>query len=181
MNSKNIIKLVCLAGFALASPIIAGDKPGKGGPGHKWESEDQAGRTSSDEDRHGGTREAGEPRRADKRWAFSEEELRTIHAYAQRYDPLPGKHERRLPPGLAKKVARGGNLPPGWEKKCVPGEIMPAQVYAECHPLPPDSVVKLPPPPEPSLTVTVAVQGRVVRLIKATLEILDVFDVQVKL
>jgi hypothetical protein len=37
----------------------------------------------------------------------------------------------------------------------------------------------MPPPPEPVLTVTVAVDGKVLRLVKATREILDVFDVHV--
>jgi hypothetical protein len=41
-------------------------------------------------------------------------------------------------------------------------------------------VVKLPAPREPLLTVTVAVGGKVVRLVKATREILDVFDVHVR-
>jgi hypothetical protein len=87
----------------------------------------------------------------------------------------PGKKAKGLPPGLAKKVARGGDLPPGWQKKCVPGTIMPAEVYKVCHPLPKEVIVKLPPPPTGTILVTV--DGKVVRLAKATLEILDVFDV----
>lgn len=87
----------------------------------------------------------------------------------------PGKKAKKLPPGLAKKVARGGDLPPGWEKKCVPGAIMPREVYQECHRLPKDVIVKL--PPAPPGTILVTVDGKVVRLVKATLEILDVFDV----
>jgi hypothetical protein len=87
----------------------------------------------------------------------------------------PGKKARKLPPGLAKKVARGDDLPPGWQKKCVPGAIMPREIYKECHRLPKDVVVKLPPPPPGTILVTV--DGKVVRLVKSTLEILDVFDV----
>jgi len=86
-----------------------------------------------------------------------------------------GKKAKSLPPGLAKKVARGGNLPPGWEKKVVVHEIMPPEVFKECHPLPQEIVVKLPAPPVGAITV--AVEGRVVRLMEATREILDVFDV----
>ena len=80
--------------------------------------------------------------------------------------------------GIPLKIG-GVTLPHGWEKKCVPGETMPAVVHGECHPLPAELVVKLPPPPEPALTVTVAVEGKIVRLVKATHEILDVFDVEV--
>ena len=31
-----------------------------------------------------------------------------------------GPHYRNLPPGLQKKLARGGSLPPGWQKKMEP-------------------------------------------------------------
>src|SRR5689334_2665464 len=86
-----------------------------------------------------------------------------------------GKKAKSLPPGLAKKVARGGRLPPGWEKKVVVHAIMPPEVFKECHPLPQEIVVKLPAPPVGAITV--AVEGKVVRLMEATREILDVFDV----
>jgi hypothetical protein len=86
-----------------------------------------------------------------------------------------GKRPKGLPPGLAKKVARGGDLPPGWKKKCVRGEIMSVEVYKQCHPLPAEVVVKL--PPSPHGTILVAIEGKVVRLVKATREILDVFDI----
>ena len=36
--------------------------------------------------------------------------------YAPRY--------RNLPPGLQKKVARGGQLPPGWQKKFEPFPVV---------------------------------------------------------
>jgi hypothetical protein len=45
--------------------------------------------------------------------------------YAPRY--------RNLPPGLQKKVARGGQLPPGWQKKF---EAFPAGVERQLQPLP---------------------------------------------
>ena len=45
--------------------------------------------------------------------------------YAPRY--------RELPPGLQKKVSRGGNLPPGWEKRMQP---LPVTVEQQLVPLP---------------------------------------------
>jgi hypothetical protein len=45
--------------------------------------------------------------------------------YAPRY--------RRLPPGLQKKVARGGELPPGWKKKFEP---FPVEIEHRLPPLP---------------------------------------------
>ena len=59
---------------------------------------------------------------------FSLGEQRTIREYyAPRY--------RSLPPGLQKKVARGGQLPPGWQKKLQP---FPVEVDRKLAPLPPD-------------------------------------------
>lgn len=87
-----------------------------------------------------------------------------------------GKKSKSLPPGLQKKLARGGSLPPGWEKKLTKSEVMPVEVYKECHPLPPEVVVKLPPLPKGVITVTIG--GKVVRLLEATHEILDVFEVR---
>ena len=109
---------------------------------------------------------------------FSVDERKVIQEYAHecKTPAARGKKAKGLPPGLAKKVARGGELPPGWQKKCVKGEVMPEPVFRQCHPLPQEVVVKLPPPPTD--TIVVAISGKVVRLAKATREILDVFDVK---
>ena len=59
---------------------------------------------------------------------FSLGEQRVLREYyAPRY--------RSLPPGLQKKVARGGQLPPGWQKKMQP---FPAEVERQLAPLPRD-------------------------------------------
>lgn len=86
------------------------------------------------------------------------------------------KHSAGLPPGLQKKVARGGSLPPGWQAKCNKGEIMPEDVYAHCEPLPKEVTVKL--PPAPAGTILITIDGKIARLVKATREILDVFEVK---
>lgn len=88
--------------------------------------------------------------------------------------PPAGKKVKSLPPGLQKKVERGKELPPGWQKKIARGEVIDAQVYAHSHPLPPELVRRL--PPGPAGTVVVTVEGKVVRLMEATMTILDVFD-----
>ena len=44
-----------------------------------------------------------------------------------------GPKYRNLPPGLQKKLARGGQLPPGWQKKFAP---FPVAVERQLHPLP---------------------------------------------
>lgn len=88
---------------------------------------------------------------------------------------LAPKKQKSLPPGLAKKVARGGRLPPGWQRKCAQGEVLPVEVYRQSYPLPPEVLVTLPPPPPG--TILVAVSGKIIRVLHATREILDVFDV----
>jgi len=82
---------------------------------------------------------------------------------------------KAVPPGLQKKVARGGDLPPGWQKKVARGEVLDAEVYRHARHLPVELIKKLPPAPEG--TVLVKVEGKVIRLYEATRTILDVFDI----
>ena len=57
---------------------------------------------------------------------FGPVDIRVIrNHYRERY--------RNLPPGLRKKVARGGQLPPGWRKKF---ESFPATLDSRLRPLP---------------------------------------------
>jgi hypothetical protein len=108
-------------------------------------------------------------------FSSQERDIICTHAKKSNGSDKEGKKGKGLPPGLAKKAARGGELPPGWQKKCVRGEVISAEVYKHCEPLPHEVVVKLPPPPPGTIVVTV--EGKVFRLARATLEILDVFDV----
>ena len=163
--------LACTLVLAWTSPLVAGEK-GRGKRPNGSVSEPQV--PSRPVQYDGG--KSKEPW-LDVNVAISAEERRVIseYTYECRDAAQRGHKHKRLPPGLAKKVARGGKLPPGWQKKCVRGEIMPVEVYEQCHPLPREVAVKLPPPPPGTILVTI--DGKVARLVKATLEILDVFDV----
>ena len=112
-------------------------------------------------------------------YVITDQEKRVIqdcveHSYAVSPRGREQHHHRHLPPGLAKKVGRPSELPPDWEAKCKPGVIMPEPVYKECHPLPPEIVIKLPPPP--GGTILVAVEGHIVRMMEKTRQILDIFN-----
>lgn len=73
--------------------------------------------------------------------------------------------DQDLPPGLQKKVARGGELPPGWQKKLAVGESLDQEIY--------DSAEVLMPVDNHGL-ITITVEGRIVRLIHATREIVEI-------
>lgn len=57
---------------------------------------------------------------------ISNRDARLIHEYYREDD------RRSLPPGLQKKLARGGSLPPGWQKKMAP---LPVELERQLPPL----------------------------------------------
>lgn len=82
------------------------------------------------------------------------------------------KKHKKLPKGLEKKLARGGDLPPGWQKKLQRGEVMSREIYQRSRPLPPEIVRELPRAPQG--TILVELDGDIVRLAEASLTIIDV-------
>lgn len=170
MKTIRVCSLVCTFALVFAIPGFADDK-----------NKEKSGKNASGKENPATTNvqkvEPGKEPFIAVKVVITPEERDVIQNYVKSISAptKPGKKAKKLPPGLAKKVARGRDLPPGWDKKCVPGAIMPPEVYKVCHPLPKEVVVKLPPPP--AGTILVAVDGKVVRLVKATLEILDVFSV----
>jgi hypothetical protein len=95
---------------AATAAVAASQKPGRGNP-HKAAKQDHV---ADDE-----TRVVANVR-------FSIGDQRAIHEY---YAP----RHKSLPPGLQKKVARGGQLPPGWQKKMQP---FPIELERRLGPLP---------------------------------------------
>lgn len=81
-------------------------------------------------------------------------------AYAQK------PHGDGLPPGLQKKAARGQNLPPGWQKKLAVGQVMQKDIYDQ------GTVVNA----NDNGLVTIRIDGRLVRLIKDTREIVQILN-----
>jgi hypothetical protein len=124
---------------------------------------------------------ASDARRIEEPWlnvSLTHQEMTVIRDYYHEHPEQAGprKKKKKLPPGLQKKVARGGQLPPGWQKKVARGEVLDAGVYAHATPVPVALVQRL--PPQPAGTVIVTVEGKLVRLIEATRTILDVFDIR---
>lgn len=79
-----------------------------------------------------------------------------------------------LPPGLQKKIARGKPLPPGWAKKLRIGERFPSEYQEYVEPVS-VTIIKRLPPIRPTEEI-VRVQDKIVKMVKATKLIIDVFD-----
>jgi hypothetical protein len=80
-----------------------------------------------------------------------------------------------LPAGLVKKAADNESLPPGWESKLAKGRVLPLELFNQCSTLPDELVMRL--PAQPRGTVTVAIDGKILRLAQSTREILDIVEV----
>ncbi len=81
--------------------------------------------------------------------------------------PALAKKYKHLPPGLQKKLDRGQSLPPGWQKKVARGEVLDINIYRRGQVfIPVDS----------HGIITIVVDNKLIRLIRATREILDVFN-----
>lgn len=73
--------------------------------------------------------------------------------------------EKSLPPGLQKKMSRGGQLPPGWQKKLIVGSHLDYEIYTH------GSIVV---PVGERGEVVIEVEGRVIRLIEASKQIIEI-------
>ena len=82
--------------------------------------------------------------------------------------------QKKLPPGLQKKVDRGGTLPPGWQKKLAVGAVLDPEIYKQSKPLPEDILIQLPDIPENIEIVHLG--NKIIRIIENTQEIVDIFD-----
>jgi hypothetical protein len=81
------------------------------------------------------------------------------------------QNKKPLPPGLQKKLARGGELPPGWQKKVARGEVLDRSLFAASSALPPGVARQL---RHYDGTSVRRIDDRVVRILDATGVILDV-------
>ena len=121
-----------------------------------------------DDKEKSGKKEAGKAK------GFSEEERRVLEEW-QRGEAGWKKSGRRLPPGLQKKVDRGGELPPGWKKKLAVGETLPKELEAEAKTLPEEILERLPKTREG--TEVIQIGDEVIRVVENTREIIDILGI----
>ena len=168
--------LICSLVLICGTPAVAKDKAkGKSDNSAAKENKHSAKPDDKSANEKTGAKDATETAPKPK-IVISTSEREVIQSYVtERSIPAkPGKKPKGLPPGLAKKLERGGSLPPGWEKKFVVGETVPPDVFKICVPLPRAITVKLPPPP--TGTILIGVEGKIARIEKETKKILDVFE-----
>lgn len=75
--------------------------------------------------------------------------------------------EKKLPPGLQKKVESGKSLPPGWQKKLAVGETLGEEVYEQGKIVTSNSDKGL---------ITISVEGKLIKVIENTREIVEILD-----
>lgn len=93
------------------------------------------------------------------------------------YEQVHGKKakkQKQLPPGLQKKLARGGDLPPGWQKKFQRGEVIDSGVYRAGQRLPGDILRQI---RNIDGTEIILIDGKVARVLRDSRLVVDVIDI----
>lgn len=102
---------------------------------------------------------------------FSEEEREVLESW-RLGNASWKKSKKPLPPGLQKKVGRGGELPPGWKKKLEVGAVLEPKVDAQAKSLPEEILSRL---PESETGIEILRVGdEIIRVIEGTREIADI-------
>jgi hypothetical protein len=79
-----------------------------------------------------------------------------------------------LPPGLQKKLARGGKLPPGWQNKVARGEVLDSEILRHSELLPYELTRNLPELRDGEEIRRVG--DKVVRVLEGNGTVIDVID-----
>tara|TARA_Y100001934_G_scaffold100027_1_gene123158 strand:+ start:1718 stop:2197 length:480 start_codon:yes stop_codon:yes gene_type:complete len=149
-----------LLGTVLTLPLASQAQPpawagkGKGPAAHQQQSQEWDHRR---DDRHRDYRD----------YRYSDRERDALRRHLSRRD------YQSLPPGLQKKLARGGQLPPGWQKKLQVGRTLPDDFYYHGQRLPAyDDIRRI------DGVTDVIIDNEVVRILDATQTIIDVFGIR---
>ncbi|QEW07006.1 hypothetical protein [Nitrincola iocasae] len=84
-------------------------------------------------------------------------------------------NQRALPPGLQRKLDRGGSLPPGWQNKLARGEVLSADIYRQGVRLPNDYGRYS--QDQQDETELLLLGDKIVRVVQGQGTILDVIDI----
>lgn len=98
--------------------------------------------------------------RRDRRYSDDSDGYREEKRYKKEH-----RKEKHLNRGMQKRLERGKGLPPGWQKKLVVGERLDREVYDHGVVVEPLNIRG---------EITIEVDQRLIRLHKATMEIIDI-------
>jgi len=104
---------------------------------------------------------------------FSEEEREILNNW-KNATTSEKKAGKPLPPGLQKKVARGGELPEGWKRKLEIGSVLDPDLEERTESLPEAILKRLPEVTEN--TEIVRIGDEIIRVVQDTREILDILN-----
>ncbi len=105
---------------------------------------------------------------------FTDSEKRLIRDYYSDHGRNKPKKAKQLPKGLQKKYQRTGQLPPGWQMKMARGEVIPGDIYRHGRDIPYELGRRLPVGPVGSKILEI--EGKIIRVIHNTREIIDILD-----
>lgn len=161
-----LIGLICLA--LASSPALAG-KP-------EWAGNDKKAEKHQQKESKKAKSEKGKDKAEHKRY-FSAHEHDVIREYYADHSEKghKGGKVKDLPPGLQKKLDRGGDLPPGWQRKLERGDVVDREVRAASHPIPEQLAERL--PYDAATEEIIRVQDKVIRMSKGEGTIIDVIDI----
>jgi len=86
-----------------------------------------------------------------------------------------GNKQKKMPPGLEKKLVRTGELPPGWQKKIAKGQVLDPSLYKIGKPITNKHKGNSLKPK--AGTELLQIDNRIIRVRKDTKEILDIIDI----
>ena len=118
----------------------------------------------------------GKIEKVDKGLTDADREREIMREYLGQTDGKGKKKskQKRLPPGLKKKLERGWDLPPGWQDKVQRGEVMPYDIYRKGERLPDDIARRM--PRHRDDIDTVILDNKAVKVMKKTREIIDILE-----
>jgi hypothetical protein len=109
------------------------------------------------------------------RWEETETIRQWYHERGERPSPGVAGGQRDLPPGLQRRLARGGDLPPGWQRKVERGEALTREQVQHGRRI--DEELRRRLPRQPEGTVILETEDQVIRVLEATGEVLDVLGI----
>lgn len=174
MTMRILITMLCLV---FAASHVSAAKPewaGQGKGGEKHADKQSEKHQKKESKRAGKSDKHGLPKPA----SFSSHEHELIRAYFGHHGIDAhgnGGSHKDLPPGLRKKLARGGELPPGWQRKLTPGSEVDEHLLLEAQPLP--DVLDAQLPYDAVTEEIIRIQDKVIRMSRGDGTIIDVIDI----